>query len=166
MSGIVYVVQAETGGPVKIGYSREGGLKSRVASLQTGNPYKLRVVHTEPGSVEDERELHRTFRRYRMSGEWFRAHYELQERFPDIVYEHEDVSEASVMYDKGYSDGWERGYDDGTPCKDCGERALCECPDTPASIERERRIADADARQRFYALRGTFRGAGRKRVAK
>lgn len=75
-----------------------------------------------------------------------------------------DVAEyLSWAENEGFEDGWHRGYDDAAPCDDCGD-TYCDCPDTPKSRERQRRIEDSLIRDRYYALRGTLRGAGRKRV--
>jgi hypothetical protein len=58
--------------PVKIGFSGYTSLPARVAELQIGNPYKLRVVAQALGSVDDERVCHQIFAADRVSGEWFK----------------------------------------------------------------------------------------------
>lgn len=71
---VVYFIQAEDGGPIKIGYSeKRSGVAARLGSLQTGNPRKLVVRHVQdaPRGHVDERDLHERFARYRLNGEWF-----------------------------------------------------------------------------------------------
>lgn len=67
----VYVVQAQPGTPVKIGVARD--VDARLAGLQTGNPYKLRVLFVLPGGYELEWQFHQKLKKYRMEGEWFDA---------------------------------------------------------------------------------------------
>jgi hypothetical protein len=68
---VIYVVQATIGGPVKIGTTTGMSVKSRLAGLQTGCPWPLVVIHTEPGGSREERLLHLRFERHRLHGEWF-----------------------------------------------------------------------------------------------
>lgn len=68
---VVYFIQAEVGGPVKIGTSRRDKLAVRLGALQTGSAYRLRVTRTFPGGHRLERLLHMIFREARMEGEWF-----------------------------------------------------------------------------------------------
>lgn len=65
----VYVIQAENGGPCKIGHSMfpEG----RLTDLQRGNPNRLRIVALYEGAGKTELHLHRTFADKRLCGEWF-----------------------------------------------------------------------------------------------
>lgn len=74
--GRVYFVQAGEHGPIKIGWTR-GDPAARIASLQTGNPFRLILLVAVPGSVEDEASLHLRFDRIRMTGEWFQPTSEL-----------------------------------------------------------------------------------------
>jgi hypothetical protein len=72
---VTYLVQGEHGGPIKIGLSNTTGLGSRVAALQTGYPYRLKVVRLLQGNLEAE--LHSQFAHLRMNGEWFEPGEEL-----------------------------------------------------------------------------------------
>jgi len=65
----VYFIQSENGGPIKIGISTN--VQGRLASLQTGYPYPLKVLATIPGGEREEKGLHETFAEHRLSGEWF-----------------------------------------------------------------------------------------------
>jgi hypothetical protein len=67
---MVYFIQAVTGGPVKIGYTR-GSLGARLSQLQSGNPEELRVIGVRRGGRDLERELHQRLRHCHVRGEWF-----------------------------------------------------------------------------------------------
>lgn len=68
--GVVYFIRC--GEFVKIGYTRGEDAKSRLQSLQTGNPQALELLATAIGDMSDERALHKEFDEYRTAGEWFR----------------------------------------------------------------------------------------------
>lgn len=71
---VVYAIQAESGGAVKIGYaSSSDRVPARLAALQSGNPERLVVVRIfeAPNGHEDETAVHRLLRLYRLEGEWF-----------------------------------------------------------------------------------------------
>lgn len=67
----VYFIQHDEGGPIKIGTAL--GPESRLANLQSGNPFPLYLRLKLQGGKEEERALHKHFKHIRMSGEWFRA---------------------------------------------------------------------------------------------
>lgn len=63
-------------GHIKIGKTND--MLTRMKELQTGNPYKLRILLTvgmrnEQEAFELEQTLHKEFRKARMEGEWFHA---------------------------------------------------------------------------------------------
>ncbi len=66
---VIYFVQSEHGGPVKIG--RADDLAKRLVTLQTARPDKLVVIAAAPGSVQQERDIHQRFAAAREKGEWF-----------------------------------------------------------------------------------------------
>jgi hypothetical protein len=65
---MIYFVKAND--RVKIGYAEDPS--SRIPSIQTSSPYKLEVLLIIDGSIEVERELHKRFQKYRITGEWFK----------------------------------------------------------------------------------------------
>ena len=70
----VYVLEAN--GVCKVGVAKS--ITSRVAGMQTGNPYKIEVVaefrfHDEKTARDIEAETHRMLNHCRMYGEWFNA---------------------------------------------------------------------------------------------
>jgi rubrerythrin len=67
--GYVYFVQAESGGPFKVGWALDP--ESRRRELQVGNPAPLKILDFVRGSVEDERQLHDLLSEFRGTGEWF-----------------------------------------------------------------------------------------------
>lgn len=73
----VYFIQADGGGPIKIGCS--SNVEQRLADLQKSSPVTLRCLFRAPGGFEIERELHGMFRRHRRHGEWFADAPELHE---------------------------------------------------------------------------------------
>lgn len=75
-NGKVYFIQAEHGGPVKIGWSDSPSYRLR--ELQTGNPYKLVIRKTLPGGPTREAEVHEDFAHARIgASEWFKPVPEL-----------------------------------------------------------------------------------------
>lgn len=52
--------------------------KKRLSGLQTSNVEPLKIVATIKGTVEKERQLHKRFAEYRLSGEWFYLSDELK----------------------------------------------------------------------------------------
>jgi Meiotically Up-regulated Gene 113 (MUG113) protein len=66
---VVYFLQGETGGNIKIGYA--GDVAARVATFQPGSPVKLCILATQPGGQPLEAALHRRFAAHRLHGEWF-----------------------------------------------------------------------------------------------
>ena len=77
---MIYVIQPEPGGPVKIGYTREtapGSVRRRMAALEPGCPWPLKLVCTLPGGRYEEAQLHDRFAALRVHREWFRLEGEL-----------------------------------------------------------------------------------------
>jgi hypothetical protein len=112
---VVYVVQVWPAGPVKIGYcSTRSGVVSRLAGLQTGNPFPLviRNVIDAPDGITDESRFHDELARHRMVGEWFAPSPEVLKATavrrgrgstPD------DVHEAERLLTRAFEAGREHG---------------------------------------------------------
>jgi DNA-binding XRE family transcriptional regulator len=64
---MVYFLKAEN--RIKIGFATNPS--KRIASIQTSSPFKLDVVLIIDGNFETEQNLHKMFREYRHTGEWF-----------------------------------------------------------------------------------------------
>lgn len=66
---MVYLILNKATRACKIGYTNN--VKRRVRQLQTGSSEKLELMTSIEGSLVDEKELHRFFNEYRITGEWF-----------------------------------------------------------------------------------------------
>jgi hypothetical protein len=66
----VYLIQAGSGGPVKIGAARNPAM--RLQTLQTSHHETLRLVRVVEGNSVVERWFHKRFSSHRIRGEWFR----------------------------------------------------------------------------------------------
>jgi hypothetical protein len=75
---VIYVLQPERGGPVKIGHTAASDPNGRLSTCQTGNHERLRVVDTFEGTMRDERDLHTRFAKARLHGEWFKVTPEIR----------------------------------------------------------------------------------------
>jgi hypothetical protein len=69
--GYVYLIENKYSKKVKIGFSVNPA--SRLKALQTGSSHPLRLVNVFPGTMQDERALHRKFSHLHYSNEWFHA---------------------------------------------------------------------------------------------
>lgn len=71
---LLYVLECCDEKFLKIGICKDMSiLKKRVASLQTGNPFKINVLHAEErlSAKDAEKYLHQCFSNHAMVGEWF-----------------------------------------------------------------------------------------------
>jgi hypothetical protein len=68
-TGFVYVIHAVGTNRIKIGYSADP--EKRLAQLQTGSPYELKLLAQWPGTAEVEQRIHQRLAQYRCGGEWF-----------------------------------------------------------------------------------------------
>lgn len=75
---MIYFIQAENGGPIKIGHAKDR-LEQRLAELQIGNPYILKVLGTIEGDRKVEYALHKKFRHVCYRNEWFDDCEEIRE---------------------------------------------------------------------------------------
>jgi hypothetical protein len=87
--GHVYFIQGVDGGPIKIGFSEDVGV--RLADLQVGHAVELRVLATTPGDVLAEREMQERFSAYRIRGEWFADNFEIR-AYIDLLRSSRDVT--------------------------------------------------------------------------
>ena len=74
--GIIYVV-ADGIGHFKIGATTDGGLVGRMEGLQTGNPFRLTLIHSRQIDTtltfHAEKMTHQYLAAKRVRGEWFRG---------------------------------------------------------------------------------------------
>lgn len=74
-AGVVYFIQKGRRQVIKIGYS--GDHEERRQSLQGATSDRLRLIATIPGNRSVEAALHKRFREYKVTGEWYRLEGEL-----------------------------------------------------------------------------------------
>jgi hypothetical protein len=80
---VVYFIQPECGGPIKIGYSSD--VRRRIEEFQPGCPYKLKpLLCVRGGTIFDEKKLHRKFEKHRLHGEWFKPVPEIFEFIEEL----------------------------------------------------------------------------------
>ena len=92
---VVYFIQmSDEHGPIKIGLSSLSSLRSRLDSLQVGNPYPLILLGAIPGDERTEARLHKKFSKYRLMGEWFHLSESLQKFIWHHVITIEDMSDT------------------------------------------------------------------------
>jgi hypothetical protein len=70
VSGLAYLIRAESSGAVKIGVAVDPA--KRLGSLQIGSPEPLSLIGVIPGGRPQELRLHEQFADRRIRGEWFR----------------------------------------------------------------------------------------------
>lgn len=73
--GVVYFVCADGSDAIKIGFTTD--LKRRIRNLECASGRRATLLHSMPGTYDDERSLHRRFKAARLDGEWFEAVPEL-----------------------------------------------------------------------------------------
>ncbi len=73
---MIYFIGSESG-HVKIGYTYSN-VFTRLASLQTGCPFELKLIKTIGGNSIHETSLHKKFKRFHLRGEWFHLSPEIQ----------------------------------------------------------------------------------------
>lgn len=66
----VYFIRAGDRGPIKIGVATNP--YARLEELQTGNPYRLKLIAAFSGGYAEESRLHQQFERERLESEWFK----------------------------------------------------------------------------------------------
>lgn len=84
--GTLYAIRAEGTSLVKIGYTK-GPVEKRLKTLQTGQPFPLRVIATQQidqNARQTEGWLHAFLKQERRRGEWFELNLE-PEAFADLI---------------------------------------------------------------------------------
>jgi len=93
----LYIIQSDKTGALKIGRSKNP--KQRLKQLQTGSPYKLKLILIVEGKGNIEKNLHERLKRYRQrrNGEWF--DFNCTGMLPDWLYEMIDWDDANVWWE-------------------------------------------------------------------
>lgn len=81
----LYIIQSSVTGAVKIG--RSSSPEKRLLELQTGSPYRLRLLAIYEYKGDAESRLHKLVEKFRLkiNGEWF--HPDCLPNLPEWVYE-------------------------------------------------------------------------------
>lgn len=89
-SGFVYIVSMhddhadmDTPHYVKFGYAED--VMVRKYALQTSLPFDLHLIAHFPGTKEDEAEIHRRLKPYRIKREWFADCLEVDDFIDDLI---------------------------------------------------------------------------------
>lgn len=79
--GTLYFISSDAQSAFKIGFA--DNLPQRLASLQSGNPAPLQLLHWLPVTYAAERMLHRVLKHHRIAREW----YPIEPDFCSFVYD-------------------------------------------------------------------------------
>jgi len=71
---MIYFIQIEPGGPIKVGYTCERTAKDRLNNLQASCPWKLVLRGVIEGDLTEEQRILSHLLAHRMRGEWFAPH--------------------------------------------------------------------------------------------
>jgi hypothetical protein len=86
---MIYLILNEAENMCKIGYSENPA--ARLATLQTGCPYPLKIVSTCDGGLIEEKKLHSRFKDYKIQGEWFQYVPSIKTHFKVTSNQHVNV---------------------------------------------------------------------------
>ena len=94
----LYIIQSSNNGCFKIGRSKHP--EKRLKQLQTGSPYKLKLVLVLKNEGAYEKSLHRLFpkREIKCKGEWF--DFDLIGYLPDHISEKLDLDMVNTWWDQ------------------------------------------------------------------
>lgn len=81
---MIYFIRKSVDGPIKVGYTAASA-QTRMAQLQVGHHEKLYLLGTIPGTISDEKSIHKELCEYRLEGEWFESKAELLETINDVI---------------------------------------------------------------------------------
>lgn len=75
---MIYFLQSDHDGPIKIGYSKRD-INRRLRRIQATSPYQLSLLAITYGGLDDEAKLHKRFKKLNIHHEWFNPESELLE---------------------------------------------------------------------------------------
>lgn len=93
----LYIIQSSNNGCFKVG--RSSNPKKRLQQLQTGNPYKLKIILVLEDMGRIEKSVHSFITlnaRKKCKGEWFE--YEKMSCLPDNIYEMLDLDDVNFWW--------------------------------------------------------------------
>lgn len=101
MAKDLYIMQSNNNGAFKVGISNNP--KKRLSQLQTGSPFKLKIILILEGKSSLEKDLHSRLRSFRLGsfkGEWFS--YDGLPSLPDWIYEKLDLNDVDNWWRQSY----------------------------------------------------------------
>ena len=105
---MIYLLNADNTNLYKIGCSIN--LKHRIKVLQTGCPYKLKLIHSVDGSPTGEKKLHKLWNHLRKEGEWF----ELKTDFVlnKVCSDMDSINKNTFETNKEHLEKWREHYEE------------------------------------------------------
>ena len=93
----LYIIQSSNNGCFKIGRSKHP--EKRLKQLQTGSPYKLKLILVLENEGRQEKSLHMRFPKADITckGEWF--DFDLIAYLPDKIYEKLDLEDLNTWWE-------------------------------------------------------------------
>lgn len=67
---MVYFIQQENGGPIKIGYTKNN-IQGRLSVIQAHSPFNFKLIYSMEGTSKTETAIHKEFESDRIKNEWF-----------------------------------------------------------------------------------------------
>jgi hypothetical protein len=93
----LYIIQSSNNGCFKVGRSNYPA--KRLSQLQTGNPYKLKLILILRDQGHREKQIHRYItlgKKKKCKGEWFE--FDLIANLPEKIYELLDLDDVNVWW--------------------------------------------------------------------
>lgn len=91
----LYIIQSSNNGCFKIGRSKHP--EKRLKQLQTGSPYKLKIILVVENEGKQEKILHSRFPKTACEGEWF--DFKLMGFLPDRIIEMLDLDDVNLWWE-------------------------------------------------------------------
>jgi hypothetical protein len=113
LTGTVYFIQSESGGPIKIGWTGALSPQRRLNDMQTGRADNLVALGILPGTRETESFLHRRFAADHVRGEWFNPSEDLLWFIRMLAPKLSTVSKAGVVSSHFGTKAGKKGRSDG-----------------------------------------------------
>jgi hypothetical protein len=93
----LYFIQSDVTGAIKIGRSNDPD--RRIKDLQTGNPYKIKLIQVLENKGHLEKALHKELKKFKIQLEWF--DYMCLGSIPQVIYEQiEDPTKFDDWWEK------------------------------------------------------------------
>ena len=95
---MIYFIQGEKTRLIKIGYSKEDRIVSRLVEIQSLSPDILTLLKIIEGDTSAEASLHRQFKELRCHGEWFKTSKRLLSFIKSLPSADLDIEDSFMEY--------------------------------------------------------------------